>query len=147
MQIVYNSLTEKEASNNYTCNICESIIKVSNGEMFTGYLGDRYFKCPVCGKYTVAEEPEEFQKAKDVVYPFSFYNYVKDCTPSPCTDATVNELIQDVFKDGFDTVKMNMAEFGDTMVLAIEDEISGNDSPTYQLYVCKNVDTTTCTKD
>lgn len=147
MQIVYNSLTEKEAANNYTCNICESIIKVSNGEMFTGYLGDKYFKCPVCGKYTVTEEPEEYQKAKDVVYPFSFYKYVSDHKPTPCTDVTVNELIQDVFKDDFDTVKMNMSEFGDTMVLAIEDETDDEDKPTYQLYICKNVDTTTCTKD
>lgn len=147
MQIVYNSLTEKEAANNYTCNICESIIKVSNGEMFTGYLGDRYFKCPVCGKYTAAEEPDEYQKAKDVVYPFSFYNYISDYKPTPCTNTTINELIQDVFKDDFDTVKMNTAEFGDTMVLAVEDELDNEGKTIYRLYVCKNSDVTICTKD
>lgn len=146
MQIVYNSLTEKEASNNYTCNICESIIKVSNGEMFTGYLGDRYFKCPVCGKYTVAEEPDKYQEAKDVVYPYSFHNYISDYKPVPCTDATINELIQDVFKDDFDAVKMNTAEFGDTMVLAVEDGVGNDGTTIYRLYICKNSDVTLCTK-
>ena len=148
MQIIYNSLTEKkEASNNYTCNICNSIIKVSNGELFTGYLGDKYFKCPVCGKYTMAVSLNNYQKAEDVVYPFSFRNYVGEYTPSHCTDADTNKLIQDVFKDDFDEVKMNMTEFGDTMVLAIEDDFDDNGKPVYQLYVCKNVDTTACTKD
>lgn len=149
MQIIYNSLTGKDTTNNYTCDKCNSIISVSKGEMFTGYLGDRYFKCPVCGKYTVAETPDDVQKAEDIVYPFSFFNYVKDCdyTPSTCTDADVNELIQDVFKDDFVSVKMNMAEFGDTMVLAIEDGVDENNKPVYQLYVCKDVDVTSCMKD
>lgn len=148
MQIIYNGLTEEKNSSDYTCNICNSVIRVSNGELFTGYLGDRYFKCPVCGRYTVAVSPEDYQRVEDVVYPFSFRNYVGEYNPSHCTDADVNGLIQDVFKNDFETVKMNIAEFGDTMVLAIEDDWSDdNNKPVYQLYVCKNVDTTTCTKD
>ena len=147
MQIIYNGLTEEKNSSDYTCNICNSVIRVSNGELFTGYLGDRYFKCPVCGKYTMAVSPNNYQKAEDVVYPFSFRNYIGEYTPSHCTDADINKLIQDVFKDGFDTVEMNMAEFGDTMVLAIKDDFDDNGKPVYQLYVCKNVDTTACTKD
>jgi transcription elongation factor Elf1 len=148
MQIIYNSLTGKDITNNYTCDKCNSIISVSKGEMFTGYLGDHYFKCPVCGKYTVAETLNSVQKAEDIIYPVSFHNYIRDCdcTPYSCTDADVNGLIQDIFKDGFDSVKMNMAEFGDTMVLAIEDGVDNNDKPVYKLYVCKDVDTTTCTE-
>ena len=147
MQIVYNSLTEKADFSNYTCDICNSIIKVSSEEMFTGYLGDKYFKCPVCGKYTVAESPDNLQKAEDIVYPYSFYNYTKNCTPVACTDADVNRLIRDVFEGDFDTEKMNIVEFGNTMVLAIEDGVDDDSKPVYQLYVCKNVDTTSCTKD
>lgn len=147
MQIVYNSLTEKADFSNYTCDICNSIIKVSSEEMFTGYLGDKYFKCPVCGKYTVAESPDNLQKAEDVVYPYSFYNYTKNYTPAACTDANVNKLIRDVFEGDFDTVKMNIVEFGNTMVLAIEDGVDDDSKSVYQLYICKNVDTTSCTKD
>lgn len=147
MQIVYNGLTEEEATNNYTCDYCNSIIKVSNGEMFTGYLGDKYFQCPVCGKYVIAMSPDSYQRAEDVVYPTSFYQYVYDYAPQSCTDADVNKLIEDVFKDDFDTVKMNISEFGDTMVLAIEDGLDENGRDVYQLYICKNIDTTTCTKD
>lgn len=147
MQIVYNALTEEEATDNYTCDFCNSIIKISDGEMFTGYLGDKYFKCPVCGKYPIAKSPRDFQKAKDVVYPFSFYKYISNYTPQPCTDVDVNKLIKDVFKDDFDAVKMNISEFGDTMVLAIEDGVDDKNKTLYKLYVCKNVDETSCTKD
>ena len=91
--------------------------------------------------------PEDYQRAEDVVYPFSFRNYIGEYNPSHCTDADVNKLIQDVFENGFDTVKMSIAEFGDTMVLAIEDDYVDDNKPVYQLYVCKNVDTTACTKD
>lgn len=147
VQIVYNGLTEKEATNNYTCDICNSIIKLSDGEMFTGYLGDKYFRCPVCEKFTMAKSPSDFQKAEDVVYPFSFYKYVNDYTPQPCTDAGVNKLIEEVFESDFVTVKMNAAEFGDTMVLAIEDGVDDKDRPLYKLYVCKNLDETSCTKE
>lgn len=147
MQIIYNSLTKKDSVHNYTCRKCKSIINVSKSEMFTGYLGDSYFRCPVCEKYTIAESPENYQKAGDIVYPFSFYNYINDNTPATCTDADINKLIEDVFKDDFIEVKMNMVEFGDTLVLAIEDDDDINDKPTYQLYVCKNFDITTCVEN
>ena len=146
MQIVYNGLKGK-TSNNYTCRKCNSIINVSKGEMFIGYLGDSYFRCPVCGKYIIAESFDGYQKAEDIVYPFSFYNYTSDYTSSVCTDSDINEMIKDVFKDGLEEMKMNIVEYGDTMVLAIEDGVDEDGKPIYQLYVCKNSDTTTCTKD
>ena len=42
---------------------------------------------------------QEYQKAKDVVYPYSFHNYVSDYKPVPNTNATINKLIKDVLKD------------------------------------------------
>ena len=145
MQVIYNSLTGKDTTNSYTCDKCGSIISVSKGEMFTGYLGNKYFKCPVCGKYTMAEQTEDYQKIKDIVYPYSFYNYVKDFTTLQATDKDINAMIKDVFRDGLEPMKMNMVQYGDAMVLAIEHDVS-DDKPSYELYVCKCLDTTTCTE-
>ena len=153
MEIVFNALEKKPVSRakEYTCEKCGSRIKVLPEETFRGFMGDVYFKCPVCFDNSLAYETEDFEDSSCVNYPRSFYYHTNRRAPEvhECNEAEINGMIQDLIeRNAYCTEKsrMDIAQMGDTTIFIVEDDVIDDegDNPNglgaYHIYVCRNCD-------
>ena len=156
MEVIFNAFKDKPVDhlNEYTCEKCGSILRVSPNETFVGFMGDVYFNCPVCGDNSLAYETDGYEEDYHIAYPRSFYYHTHSPNSSnihECSEAEVNGMVQKLIEqEGYcnsrSKIRMDMAQMGDTVVLILEDDViddhldNPNGKGTYRVLICRNCD-------
>lgn len=100
MKVVENNLKRKtKFPVKITCEKCGSILEIDKEDVFYGYLGLSYVKCPVCGEKTETylDDLDIHVTRDNVVFPDHFY-YFKGIPEEEVDSEEVKEEIKKLIK-------------------------------------------------
>lgn len=105
----YNNIVKKQYPRKVICDQCQSELEYEESDMFIGWLGAAYIKCPCCGRDFMIDDEDGITLTVDnIEFPTHFHH---TCEETGAVDCCNNKEVKKYIREAIDYFRDNKDDF------------------------------------